>query len=66
MIDILLVVTIIYCITTVFWGIFAVLRKEERHFNRISSFGYLLVFFINMLFMPICMFIAIITFDDNL
>lgn len=59
-------VAIVYCITTVLWGIFAVLRKEERYFNRISGFRYLLTFFINMLFMPICMFIAIITFDNNL
>ncbi len=56
---------IIYCITAILWGIFAVLRKEERNFNRISSFGYFLVFVVNALFMPICIFIAIITFDNN-
>lgn len=57
---------VLYGITALFWGVFAVLRKEERHFNKISDFGYVLVFFINLLFMPICLFIAIVTFDKTL
>jgi len=56
---------VIYSITAILWGIFAVLRKEERHFSGITGFGYLLVFFVNVLFMPICIFISIVTFDKS-
>ncbi len=55
-------VAILYLVTAVLWGIYA--TGQQRKFHPTTSLlKYFLVFIVNMIFMPICMLLAIVNSD---